>query len=40
MAVQVGVVRDIHWESHLVQNMELREAPLVICKVDNFRVNY
>ena len=33
MADQVGVVRDYHWESHLVQNMEVREAPLVICQV-------
>ena len=40
MADQVGAARDLQWEIHLVQNMELREAPLVICKVDNLRVNY
>ena len=32
--------RDIHWEIHLMHNMELREDPLVICQVDNLRVNY
>ena len=31
--------RDIHWEIHLMHNMELREDPLVICQVDNLRVN-
>ena len=29
---------DIHWESRLVQNLELREAPLVRYQVDIFRV--
>ena len=40
MYAQVGVVRYLHWESHLVQNIELKEAPLVICKVDNLRVRH
>ena len=29
---QVVLVRDLHWESHLVQNLDLREAPLVRCQ--------
>ena len=29
---------DLHWESHLVQNMKLMEDPLVIYQVENFRV--
>ena len=29
MVDQSGVVRDTHWESHLVQNMDLREDPLL-----------
>ena len=29
---------DIHWESHLVQNMELWEDTLVRYQVDKFRV--
>ena len=37
MASKVGVVRDIHWESQLVHNMDLMEAPMVIWKVDNLR---
>ena len=32
--------RDIHWDIHLMHNMEPREDPLVICQVDNLRVNY
>ena len=32
MFAQVGLARDIHWESHLGQNLELREASLVICQ--------
>ena len=28
----------IHWESHLVHNLELREAPLVRYQVDNLSV--
>ena len=32
---------DCHWESHLVQNIDLREAPLVRYQVENLRVqNY
>ena len=38
MAYQMVVVMDIYWESHLVQNMELREDPLLRYQVDNFRV--
>ena len=30
---KVGVVRDTHWERHLVHNMDGREAPLLICQV-------
>ena len=26
-------LRDIHWEIHLVQMLDLREAPLLECKV-------
>ena len=29
---QVGVVRDIHWVSYLVLNMNMREDLLVRCK--------
>ena len=32
MFPQVGVMRNLHWESHLGQNLELREASLVICQ--------
>ena len=38
MDAQMGVGRDIHWESQLVQNPELSEAPLVRCQVENLRV--
>ena len=31
MVDKVVVVRDIHWESHLVQNLELMEALLLTC---------
>ena len=30
MVAKVGVVRDIYWGSHLIQNMDLREVPLAI----------
>ena len=40
MDSQVGVVMDLQWESHLVHNLDLREAPLVICKVENLRVQH
>ena len=40
--VSLGLVqekwRDFHWESHLVQNMDLGEALMVICQVENLRV--
>ena len=38
MDTQVGVLRDIHWKSHLVHNLKLREAPLVRYQVNNLRV--
>ena len=38
MADQVGAARDLQWEIHLVQNMELREDPMVRYKVDNLSV--
>ena len=37
---QVGVLMDIHWERHLVHNMDMREAPLVICQVEKLRVHH
>ena len=33
MVDRVVLVRGIHWEGHLVQNLDLREAPLVRCQV-------
>ena len=30
---------NIHWESHLVHNIYLREVPLVIYQVENLRLN-
>ena len=32
MDAQMEVVRYLHWESHLVQNLDLRKAHLVRCK--------
>ena len=40
MDAQVLVVRDIHWGSHLIQNMYLRGSPLVGCQVYNLKVWY
>ena len=37
---KLGVVRDIHWERHLVQNMDLMEAPLVMCQVEKLRFHH
>ena len=37
MDAKMGVVRDIHWESHLVHNLELREVLLMIRLVENLR---
>ena len=37
---QVGVLRDHHWYIHLVQNMEVRDNPLVRCQVENLRVQH
>ena len=40
MAYQMVAVMDIYWESHLVQNMDLREDPMLRCQVDKFRVHF
>ena len=40
MDSRVVVLMDIYWESHLVQNLDPREAPLVICQVGNWRVHH
>ena len=37
---QVGVVMYLHWERRLVQNMDVRETPLLICQVDKLRNNH
>ena len=40
MDAQMEVVRYLHWESHLVKNMDLREAPLVIFQVEKLGVQH
>ena len=40
MTAMAVVVKDLHWESHLVNNLELREDTLVLYQVKNLRVQY
>ena len=40
MADKDELVSGIQWESHLVQDMDLRETPLLRLQVDNFRVHH
>ena len=40
MTAMAVVVKDLHWESHLVKNLELREDTLVLYQVKNLRVQY